>query len=332
MLKLERAMSEVLLCNQPLSHKLTRSMCGIDTSVVYDLACSQPSILSPYTPYVFNSAPNALDKYLLASLSDVTLARELTNTSLSFGEDNTMALAEILKTLQEHNISAAGVSTSIYANRVDGFVGAVQEYQQSLMDYRAAVKADSPSKLQAKQKAFQSFESLQYRFRNELAAVNAQVKSRRGTPLTSATRATNIAKDSRHVAKLNVSSQVEANNLVKFSQNAKFLGGGLAVIDFGSRVGSVHNSYVADENWERELFIESLSFAASAATAYAATGIGSSALGFLVVATPVGWVGLVVGGLLVAGAVGAASIYANNKTKENSGKVYDEIMNWMEGL
>src|SRR5690554_2776479 len=159
-------MSEVLLCNQPLSHKLTRSMCGIDTSVVYDLACSQPSILSPYTPYVFNSAPNALDKYLLASLSDVTLARELTNTSLSFGEDNTMALAEILKTLQEHNISAAGVSTSIYVNRVDGFVGAVKEYQQSLMDYRTAVKA--------------------------------QVKSRRGTPLTSATRATNIAKDSRH--------------------------------------------------------------------------------------------------------------------------------------
>src|SRR5690554_1646042 len=211
-----------------------------------------------------------------------------------------MALAEILKNIQEHNISAAGASTSIYANRVDGFVGAVKEYQQSLMDYRAAVKA--------------------------------QVKSRRGTPLTSATRATNIAKDSRHIAKLNVSSQVEANNLVKFSQNAKFLGDGLVVIDFGSRVGSVHNSYAADENWERELFIESLSFATSAATAYAATGIGSSALGFLVVATPVGWVGLVVGGLLVAGAVGAASIYANNKTKENSGKVYDEIMNWMEGL
>src|SRR5690554_4658733 len=98
-----------------------------------------------------------------------------------------MALAEILKNIQEHNISAAGASTSIYANCVDGFVGAVKEYQQSLMDYRTAV--------------------------------NAQVKSRRGTPLTSATRATNIAKDSRHIAKLNVSVQVEANNLVKFSQN-----------------------------------------------------------------------------------------------------------------
>lgn len=309
-------MSEVLLCNQPLSHKLTRSMCGIDTSVVYDLACSQPSILSPYTPYVFNSAPNALDKYLLASLSDVTLARELTNTSLSFGEDNTMALAEILKTLQEHNISAAGASTSIYANRVDGFVGAVQEYQQSLMDYRAAVKADSPSKFQAKQKAFQSFESLQYRFRNELSAVNAQVKSRRGTPLTSATRATNIAKDSRHIAKLNVSSQVEANNLIKFSQNAKFLGGGLAVIDFGSRVGNVHNSYAADENWERELFIESLSFVAATAAGTLAVNMGGGVLGFLVVATPVGWVGLIVGGLAVAGVAGAVSIFADEATKE----------------
>lgn len=322
-------MSEVLLCNQPLSHKLTRSMCGIDTSVVYDLACSQPSILSPYTPYVFNSAPNALDKYLLASLSDVTLARELTNTSLSFGEDNTMALAEILKTLQEHNISAAGASTSIYANRVDGFVGAVQEYQQSLMDYRAAVKADSPSKLQAKQKAFQSFESLQYRFRNELSAVNAQVKSRRGTPLTSATRATNIAKDSRHIAKLNVSSQVEANNLVKFSQNAKFLGGGLVVIDFGSRVGNIHNSYAADENWERELFIESLSFVAATTVGTLAVNIGGGVLGFLVVATPVGWVGLIVGGLAVAGVAGTASIAMDSYIGKEAGDYYDTIQDWL---
>ena len=198
MLKLERAMSKILLCNQALSLNYAGLMCGINTSFVHGLNCSQPNILSHYAPYALNPTPSALDKHLIASLSDPNFARELTNTSLSFGEDNTMALAEILKNIQEHNISAAGASTSIYANRVDGFVGAVKEYQQSLMDYRAAVKADSPSKLQAKQKAFQSFENLQYRFRNELSAVNAQVKSRRGTPLTSATRATNIAKDSRH--------------------------------------------------------------------------------------------------------------------------------------
>src|SRR5690554_2900916 len=290
-------MSKILLCNQALSLNYAGLMCGINTSFVHGLNCSQPNILSHYAPYALNPTPSALDKHLIASLSDPNFARELTNTSLSFGEDNTMALAEILKNIQEHNISAAGASTSIYANRVDGFVGAVKEYQQSLMDYRAAVKA--------------------------------QVKSRRGTPLTSATRATNIAKDSRHIAKLNVSSQVEANNLVKFSQNAKYLGGGVVVIDFGSRVGNIHNSYAADENWERELFIESLSFATSAATAYAATGIGSSALGFLVVATPVGWVGLVVGGLVVAGVAGVSSVTMNNEIKSRAGSYYDSIMEWI---
>lgn len=159
-------MSKILLCNQALSLNYAGLMCGINTSFVHGLNCSQPNILSHSAPYALNPTPSALDKHLIASLSDPNFARELTNTSLSFGEDNTMALAEILKNIQEHNISAAGASTSIYANCVDGFVGAVKEYQQSLMDYRTAVKA--------------------------------QVKSRRGTPLTSATRATNIAKDSRH--------------------------------------------------------------------------------------------------------------------------------------
>jgi hypothetical protein len=42
------------------------------------------------------------------------------------------------------------------------------------------------------------------------------------------------------------------------------LGNGLAVIDFGSRVGNIHNSYQAGGNWERDFFIESSSFAASA--------------------------------------------------------------------
>src|SRR5690554_699039 len=290
-------MSKILLCNQALSLNYAGLMCGINTSFVHGLNCSQPNILSHYAPYALNPTPSALDKHLIASLSDPNFARELTNTSLSFGEDNTMALAEILKNIQEHNISAAGASTSIYANRVDGFVGAVKEYQQSLMDYRAAVKA--------------------------------QVKSRRGTPLTSATRATNIAKISRHIAKLNVSSQAEANNIVKFSQTAKFLFGGRAVIDAGSRVGSVHNSYVADENGERELFIESLSFVADTTVGTLAVNIGGGVLGFLVVATPVGWVGLIVGGLAVAGVAGTASIAMDSYIGKEAGDYYDTIQDWL---
>jgi hypothetical protein len=50
------------------------------------------------------------------------------------------------------------------------------------------------------------------------------------------------------------------------------------------------------------------------------------ALGFLMVATPIGWVGLVVGGVAVAGTAAAASIGMNSLAKDNSGEVYDGIM------
>ncbi len=51
-----------------------------------------------------------------------------------------------------------------------------------------------------------------------------------------------------------------------------------------------------------------------------------TALSFLIVATPVGWVGLIVGGVAVAGTAAAASISVNNITKNNSGSWYDSIM------
>jgi hypothetical protein len=143
---------------------------------------------------------------------------------------------------------------------------------------------------------------------------------------TSAERATNIARSSRNASKLNVTSQVQANNLVKFSQHAKYLGNGLAIIDLGGRVGSIHNSFQASGNWERELFIESSSFTASALTGAAVVNAGAAALGFLVVATPVGWVGLVIGGLTVAGTAAASSIAMNNAVKNNSGRWYDSLM------
>ena len=49
----------------------------------------------------------------------------------------------------------------------------------------------------------------------------------------------------------------------------------------------------------------------------------------VMVATPVGWVGLVIGGIAVAGVAAGASIWTNNKVKNNSGSLYDDIMMWI---
>ncbi|WP_320042060.1 hypothetical protein [uncultured Desulfobacter sp.] len=199
------------------------------------------------------------------------------------------------------------------------------------MDYRSAIKSNAASKVIAKQKAFRAFQNLQFQFKHELNAINAGIRARRGTPLSSATRATNITRSSRNVAKLNVTSQIQAHNLVKFTRHAKFLGNGLALIDFTSRVGNIHNEYKSGGEWERELFIESSSFALSTGSGIIAVNVGTAALGILL-ATPIGWVGLIVEGVAVAGTAAAVSIGVNSYTKENSGSVYDRIMKWMATL
>jgi len=81
----------------------------------------------------------------------------------------------------------------------------------------------------------------------------------------------------------------------------------------------VQKSYKADGDWERDLFIESSSFALSAMTGVIAVNAGAAALTFFAIATPVGWVGLIV-------TAAAASLYMNSKIKENSGGWFDEIM------
>ncbi len=316
-------MSEILLCNQPLKTDFLSNSCGIDPSFVHGRGCSKPSTVSAFTPYVLGQELSAFDAQVISTLSAPKVANNLTNLSLSFGGDNAIALAEMTKKLQEYSIGLMGASTSVYANRLGGFAGAIKEYQDSLMAYRGAIKSNAASKALAKQKAFKAFQNLQFRFKHELNAINAGVKARRGTPLSSATRATNIARSSRNVVKLDVTSQAQAHNLVKFTQHAKFLGNGLVVIDFTSRVGNIHNEYEAGGEWERELFIESSSFAASAVAGTIAVKAG---LAILMVATPVGWIGLIAGGVAVAGAAAATSMATNYAVKKDAGGLYDSIM------
>ncbi|BBA36167.1 uncharacterized protein sS8_4237 [Methylocaldum marinum] len=315
-------MSEILLCSQPLSASQLQNTCGISMDALAGLACSSPGTLQAYTPYLMGENTFA-DRHILTQLNPMPVAKELTHLSLSFGEDNVLALSEITKKLQEYNIGLMGAATSVYTDRIGGFAGAVKNYQDALMEYRAAIKSKSATKALARQKAHAAFERLQIQFQHELNAVTAKIKSNRGTPLTSSQRATNIARSSRNVARLNVTSQVQASDLVRFAKHASFLGNGLAVIDFTSRVGNIHNSYQAGEKWERELFIESSSFALSAYTGLKVAEVG---LVLLLAATPAGWVGLILGGALVAGAAAGASMGMNYLVKEHSGDAYDLIM------
>lgn len=318
-------MTEILLCNNPVRTHSLQNHCGISADDLVGLDSTKPPVLHPYRPYLVGQNPSVTDRSLLRRLSYRPVSRELTKLSLSFGGDNVVALADITSKLRDYNIGLMGASASVYGKRIEGFAGAVQDYQAALMDYRHAVKSNLPTKALAKQTAHAAFQKMQTNFRHELGSVTVRSRAlaRRGTPLTSSTRATDIARSSRRVTKLNVMSQVQASNLIKFARYTKYLGNGLAVIDFASRMGNIKTAYQADQDWEREMFIESSSFAASAIMGIAAVYAGSAVLGFLVVGSGIG---LIIGGLVVAGAAAGTSMGFNNYFKENGGELYDWIM------
>ncbi|WP_236702628.1 hypothetical protein [Thalassomonas actiniarum] len=162
-----------------------------------------------------------------------------------------------------------------------------------------------------------------------MESVTAQVKSRRGTALSNLDRSKNIVRSSRNVAKLDVTSQAQASELVQFTKYTKLLGNGLAVIDFTSRVGNIQNTHRTGGNWHRQLFIESSGFAASAAIGTGFLKAGGYGLGLLMVSTPIGWVGLIIGGALVVGAAAGASMTTNYIITNDAGGIYGSLMNWI---
>lgn len=80
------------------------------------------------------------------------------------------------------------------------------------------------------------------------------------------------------------------------------------------------------------MFIESSSFALSALAGTAVVKTGVSALSFIMIATPIGWVGLIAGGITVAGVAAAASLGMNHIVKEDAGSAYDSIMMFLGSL
>ncbi|MGH1485993.1 MAG: hypothetical protein ACRBCI_07195 [Cellvibrionaceae bacterium] len=319
-------MPELLFCSTSQPANVLQRDLNIKPEMLFDKRGQSPTIVSANKPYLITPKLTSQDIAIVNRLSNIQASRDITSLVKTLGPENTVAASDITAKLHEYNLGLVGASTSIYSGRVSDFGGAVQKYQASLLNYRDVMKGNGVDKAAAKLKVQQAFNSMQSKFHHELKGINNISRARRGTPLSSSRRGINIARSSRNATKLHISNTVQATNLVKFSQHTKILGNGLAVIDFGSRIGNVHNAYKAGGNWERDLFIESSSFAASAYTGVVAANAGAAALGFLMVATPIGWVGLIVAGVVIAGTTAGASIAVNNYVKDNAGSRYDQLM------
>jgi hypothetical protein len=325
-------MEEIIFCKEAMKTECIHHYLGFKDQDITGISCSNPSFLNAYTPYRVGLKSPYIGGCVLTQLTPAHISRNLTDLSLTLGEDNVIALADMFAILQKYGLGVIGSSNTVYSNRIDDFVKAVKKYQAALMEYRQVAKANPAVRRLAEQKARTAFKDLQVRFRHSLASVTKHCKSQKGTPLTSVQRALNLARDNRRITKLNITSHVQANNLVMLSKNMKLFGNGLAVIDLGNRVGKIHNSTQAGENWERELFIESLSFGVSAGAGITIMEAGSAALTFLVAATPVTWVGLIFCGIVLAGVAAGTSMTIDSQLKKYGGSLYDKIMSRVGSL
>ena len=313
-------MTEILISSQIYNKPQFRQMCG---EPLEDLYCNgQHGVMWAYQPYTIGRITPA-DGGLITPLLCGN-PRNIHRLSATLGQDKVVGVSKAMVALRDTSAALAGSAASVHAARGGAFTSAVQRYQNALLAYRDVVQgkgAPGVTPASAGQAIHAAFANMQQKFQYELriTALSQKGAARKGTPLNNSTRAMNIARSSRHIQKLQLTSVTQATALGRFSQYGKVLGNGLVLIDVGSRVGNIHNEYKADGDWERELFIESSSFAASAVTGVIAVNAGTAALTFLTVATPVGWIGLIV-------TAAAASMYMNSKIKANSGGWYDKIM------
>jgi hypothetical protein len=265
--------------------------------------------------------------------------------SKTFGEHNISTIAEIHHKLQTGNVhekhheqeslgefsqSYADKTAGLLAKRGEKLVEATHDYKKHLLQYHKAIKSKNPgARATAKIKAKAAFDNMQKHFQAEMKLINGRSAAKQVTPLNSFRRATTLAESGAHVSKLNVVDQVEASKIGKLAKSSKLIGNGLAVLDFTTGIAKINTSYQKGENWEREMFVESSAFVATAVIGEAAAEVGA----LLLMATPIGWVGLLVAGAVIVGTAGVAAVAAGaakNKIENNAGGVFDDIMNWVK--
>ena len=325
-------MATALMCEKPTPVSSLDHLCGIQsTDSIQSVACEVPTTLSPYTPYLVGDYSTPHTRGIINPLASMpqSSAKNLMGLVSEFGEDTTVAMAQVMSTINNpYSTAGMGAATSVYGSRVGAFADAVKFFEASVKQHKQAVSYPGGRQM-SKIRMQRAYEKMNRHFNLEVELVTAGKKIRKGHPLANMARAKRIAESGRSVAKLDFTNQVEAHNLVKFSKHTKVLGTGLAVIDFTSRVGEIHNTYKAGGNWEKKMFVEASGFAAGAVAGTIAVNAG---LALLALTTPVGWVYLIGTGAAIIGSAAITSMGADFIVKKGADWAYDPLMEWINSL
>jgi hypothetical protein len=331
-------MTTIILPRLPTQADSMQRMLDLPPDCIHGFGATTPKTLWPNTPYMLGERKTDHDRLVMGLLSQQPANQTLGDLSLAYGSENTRALAELTRRLREakpYGVAGAGAAASVYAQRMDSLGKAIQAYQHAAVEYHRVSHSRAVSgiaRAAAQTRLSDTKANLSRRFGIELNTIKSRLPKRQWRLLRADDeRMFERIRRTGRASRLDVGSSVEATDLVRFAQHAKFLGNGLAVIDFGSRASDIYADYRDGGNWERTMFTHSLSFATSVGTAEVATYVGMAALELAVAATPVGWV-LIVGGLAVAGAAAVASVQMNSYWEHNGGSLYDKIMHWLSSL
>ncbi len=141
-------MAEILICPHPLTPEQLQNQYGLDASCLQGSCdASHTQVLSkPYSPYLIENTLTEIDRGIYNQLAGMSpaQAKTLTQIAQTVGEEQTVAIAEVTAKLHDFNLGIVGATTSVYSKRMEGFAGAVQNYQERLLAYRATGKKRSP--------------------------------------------------------------------------------------------------------------------------------------------------------------------------------------------
>ncbi|ARU54314.1 hypothetical protein OLMES_0207 [Oleiphilus messinensis] len=326
-------MAELLMCTRADSPSnllaenkdLLKSFCATNS-------LRNTSLLQPYTPYLIPS--NFFNRTsIISPLSELSRNERqlLTHTIQQFG-DLTVAISDFYNDMflggkKADWQSASGAALGAYNDRVSAFTRSLNRYQETLIALRKAKLAKEPKLTLAnlEVQVRSAYGNLNQHFQREMVQYTKNISSKRGSVLSNVDRGVNIAKDSRHVTKLQLSSTQQMQNLSRFSKGLSYVGKSIVVLDAAGRSGNVVKDYREGNDWQKTAVQESVSMSAGVIAGSIVSKATVAGLTILLGTTPVGWAIAISAGL-------AAGFLAGYTMSEVGKDIATQLYDWSSSI
>lgn len=301
---------------------------GIPEGLIHGRDGDSSQVIRANTPYLLGGRIEPSDWSILENLASWSVAAPLTTLSTTCGGDTTLALAGLiddLHAIEPYALSAAGSAASTFTSRMKRFHSAVGEYESAMIEYRDASRwrrQDGPRAIAARQRLDQAGDALSRGFATELEASSRHMALQQRELFARDGNTALRVRKTRHVARLNIRSPMEASALARMARSARWIGPMALAFDFTSRAADVYAEAQAGGDWERKAVVEGAGFAAGAIASSVTTWAGGSMVTVAVMTGPVGWT-LLVGSLAVITAATVAGAVFEDRVRKFAESEYD---------